>query len=90
MGRTYAGVLGPISFVVIVVRSLIDGDSVDSTLLAASLALFVFAAIGYVIGSIADKTVIQAIEFQFHSRLRAEESAENAAKRSTVDKSTAN
>ena len=70
MGRVYAGILGPISFGVVVARSLIDGDSVDTALYAAPLALFAFAAIGYVIGFIAERTIVEAVEAQFHAQLQ--------------------
>ena len=73
MGRTYAGLLGPVAFGVIVAQSVLGGESAESTLIAASLALFTFAAIGYVIGSIADRTIVEAIESRFHEQLKAEE-----------------
>ena len=83
MGRTYAGILGPVSFGIVVARSLIGGDSVESTLYAAPLALFAFAAIGYVIGFIADRTIVEAIETQFHTRLQAKGTAEASAMEGT-------
>ena len=73
MGRIYAGILGPVAFGVIVTHGVFGGESADSTLIAASLALFTFAAIGYVIGSIADRTIVEAIESRFHAQLKAEE-----------------
>ena len=75
MGRTYAGILGPVAFGVIVARSVLCGESVESTLIAAPMALFLFAAIGFVIGSIADRTIVEAIETRFHAQLKAEEKA---------------
>ncbi len=79
MGRVYAGILGPISFGVVIARSLIDGGNTESALQSAPLMLFVFAAIGYVIGSIADKTIVEAIETKFHAELQAIERASTAA-----------
>ena len=72
MGRAYAGVLGSIAFGVVVARSLIDGESAASALYTASLALFAFAAFGYVIGFIADRTIVESVEVRLHAQLRAE------------------
>ncbi len=78
MGRVYAGILGPLAFGVVVARNLVAGEGAEAALFAAPLALFAFAAIGYVIGWIADKTITEAIEAQFYAQLQAEESAQTA------------
>ncbi len=75
MGRTYAGILGPIAFGVVVARCLTQGGSAASALDTAPWALFAFAFIGYIIGSIAERTIVEAIEAKFHARLRGEEAA---------------
>jgi hypothetical protein len=82
MGRTYAAILGPVAFGAVVARGLISGD-VDGTLCAAPWALFIFAAIGYVIGWIAERTITEAVEARFHAQLQAEETADTAAKTAT-------
>jgi len=79
MGRSYAGILGPLAFGVVVARSLWEGSSVEATLKAAPLALFAFAAIGYAIGLVGEKTIVGAVETEFHAKLQAEESAETVA-----------
>ena len=79
MGRRYAGILGLISFGVVVARSLVEGGSVESALRAAPVALLAFAAIGYGIGFIAERTIVEAIEANFHAQLQAEETASIAA-----------
>jgi hypothetical protein len=76
MGRTYAGILGPISFCTVIARSMVDGLSTESALIMASLALFVFAAIGYLIGTVAERMVVEAIE----SRIRAERQQADSAR----------
>jgi hypothetical protein len=81
MGRTYAGILGPIAFAVVVARCLASRGSVLSALYAAPLALFAFAFIGYIIGNIAERTIVEAIEAKFHAKLRAEEAANTATSR---------
>ena len=79
MGRSYAGILGPIAFGVVVARSLFNGDSVESALGTAPAALCLFAALGYVIGLAAEKTVVEAVETEFHAKLQAEGTADTAA-----------
>ena len=79
MGRMYAGILGPLAFVMIVARSLIEGGSAEAALHAAPLALFAFAAIGYIIGSIAERTIVESIETRFHAQWQAEELARQGA-----------
>ena len=74
MGRTYAGVLGTLAMVTVVARGLIHGGGVELTLKSASLCLFLFAAIGWIIGLLAD----QAIEDAARRKLSGELSAATA------------
>ena len=67
MGRTYAGILGPISFGTVIASNLIDGGSIESAMIFGSLALFAFAAIGYVVGVVAERIVVEAITLRFRS-----------------------
>ena len=76
MGRAYAGVLGPVAFLVTMVRGLMHGSAAESTLLAASGALFLFAGIGYVIGQVARWTIYDAVR----SKVAAEVSVQQADK----------
>jgi hypothetical protein len=84
MGRTYAGILGLLAFGTVIARCLLHGGNVDAALLTASQTLFAFAALGYIIGSIAERTIVEAVEIQFHTRWQAE-SADHAAR--TLDTS---
>lgn len=81
MGRAYAGILGPLSFGTIIARGLLDGGNVESALMLASLALFAFAAVGYVVGITAERIVAEAIEARFQAQRRADESAAGGAER---------
>ena len=76
MGRAYAGVLGPVAFLVTMVRGLMHGSAAESTLLAASGALFLFAGLGYVIGRLASWTIYDAVR----SKVAAEVSIQQAEK----------
>ncbi len=79
MGRMYAGIFGPLAFGTVIARSLLRGGNVESTLMTASWTLFAFAALGYIIGSIAERTIVEAIEIKFHAQWQALESADHAA-----------
>jgi len=79
MGRVYAGILGLLAFGTVIARSLLHGGNVESALFTASWTLFAFAALGYIIGSIAERTVVEAIETKFHAQWQAAESANHTA-----------
>ena len=79
MGRIYAGILGPLAFTTVIARNLTRGGNVESAVMTASWMLFAFAAIGYIIGSIAERTVVEAIGNQFHTQWQGRESATHSA-----------
>ena len=79
MGRTYAGILGLLAFGTVIARCLLRGGNVESALWTASWTLFAFAALGYIIGSIAERTIVEAIEIKFHTDWQALESANQTA-----------
>ena len=65
MGRLYAGILGPLAFATALSRGLILADGVDATLKLAMGCLFVFAIAGFVIGGIAEATVLESVKSRF-------------------------
>ena len=69
MGRAYAGILGPLAFALVTVRGVVSGGGVEGTLLAASGALFMFAAVGYVAGSLAEFLIRDAVKSQFQKAM---------------------
>ena len=71
MGRAYAGILGTLAFALVTARSLASGGGVEATLLAASAALFAFAALGYVAGQTADYLVRESVSAQFRTAMAA-------------------
>jgi len=71
MGRAYAGILGLVAFGLSIARGATAGSGVEGTLLAASAALFVFAAIGYVAGQMADYLVSDSVRTQFQAAMAA-------------------
>jgi len=74
MARAYSGVLGVMAMIFVILRGLLLGMHADD-ILGMCLAVFAtFAAVGYVIGMIADRTVCDSVENRFRAeiaRLRA-------------------
>jgi hypothetical protein len=71
MGRAYAGILGLLAFALSIARGVATGSGVEGTFLAASGALFVFAAIGYIAGQTADYLVNDSVRTQFQAAMAA-------------------
>ena len=65
MGPRYAGILGTLAFVVVLLRGAFHNDGLDGTLRLAILALCCFSIIGYGIGRIAESTVRDSIRIRF-------------------------
>jgi hypothetical protein len=84
VGRTYAGILGPTAFLTVLVRGWKSAGGVEATLLAAWLALMVFAAAGYVAGQIAAWIVSESVRKQVQDELDRQEAERPAAKASKV------
>ncbi|MEO8497705.1 MAG: hypothetical protein ABI614_21780 [Planctomycetota bacterium] len=80
MGRTYAGILGSLAFTTILARSVICVSSVESTMMSATVCLFLFAGIGYLVGQTADSIVLEAVKANFAKELRAREAVEANAR----------
>ncbi|HRX83371.1 MAG TPA: hypothetical protein P5307_30110 [Pirellulaceae bacterium] len=80
MGRTYAGILGPLAFTTILARSMFDTSSVESTMMLATICLFLFAGIGFLVGQVADSIVLEAVKANFDKELQVREAAEPNAR----------
>lgn len=52
MARIYAGILGPLAMLITLLHGVLQGHSAEATLESALVALWVFAALGYVSGRI--------------------------------------
>lgn len=74
MSAKFAGILGLTAFVAMLVRGLAHARGADATLLSGSLTLFLFAAIGWIIGAVAQWCVDDAV----YTRIEAEAAAEAA------------
>lgn len=76
MGRSYAGVLGPLAFAILAARGLLAGAGAEGTMLAASAGLAIFSAIGYIAGRIAEFIVLDSVQARVAGEIAAHE-AEN-------------
>ena len=87
MNRAYAGVMGPLAYAAVVAQGVVTQGSLVATLQTACLCLFGFAALGYLIGQIADRAITESVRFQLLTDLKARETpaarATKAAPRST-------
>jgi hypothetical protein len=75
VGHSYAGLLGPLAFLTAIGHGLLHANSVEQTLWRASVALFVFAAIGYFAGELAGWIINDSVR----TRLVAEMARQQAA-----------
>jgi len=69
MGRSYAGVLGYLAVAITLVRGALTGSGVEGTLLTAMTAMAIFAALGFVLGTIAQSTVDHSVRDQLEDQL---------------------
>lgn len=75
MGRSYAGVLGPLAFATVLIRGALQAGGSESTLGTACLALWMFSAIGYVTGRIAEWIVEDSVTTKVSAELDAQDRA---------------
>lgn len=78
MARTYAGILGSLALLTSLARGFVHAQSTDTVLLTAWCSLIVFAAVGYVVGGIAARTIDESVIAAVQTQLTQEKSAEEA------------
>lgn len=86
MGQAYAGVLGPLACAITIARGTLAGDGLESTLLAASLGLFGFAALGFIAGQLANYLVGESVRWQFQEAMKAWEEQQQQGKPASASK----
>ncbi|MHB8901184.1 MAG: hypothetical protein ACYC6Y_20740 [Thermoguttaceae bacterium] len=72
MARLFAGIMGPLAMLTVTTSGLIHGLTGSSVAWSAWIALVAFAAIGYVIGWIANRTVEDSVRTAISARLENE------------------
>ena len=61
MGREYAGILGPLAMIVVICRGVLQSSGAEGTLTLAIMNLAAFAAVGAILGHIAQTTVDDSV-----------------------------
>lgn len=74
VGRAYARILGLVAFGTVASRGLLAAHAPSETLLAASGAMFAFAAAGLVVGELASWIVEESVQWQIAAEIAAQES----------------
>ena len=69
MGRRYGGILGSLAFALVTARSVALGGGLEASLLAASGALFVLAAVGFLAGQTAEFLIRDTVRTQFQQAM---------------------
>jgi hypothetical protein len=69
VARIYAGILGLLAFLTVLAHSVVHPSPIDGALLRAWLSLVVFAAVGYVIGRIAEHTIDELVQTHITEQL---------------------
>ena len=61
--------MGLLAFALMAMRGPLTGAGAEQTLLAASAALFGFAALGYIVGNLAEHLVNESVRSQFQGAM---------------------
>lgn len=77
MGRDYAGILGTTALVTVIARGLVASGTLDSILPLAIGAMFLFAALGWLIGNVAARIVDESVQQRINAELEAIEQGES-------------
>jgi len=78
MGREYAGILGTTAFVTVIFRGILQFGSLESMIPTAVGAMFLFAAVGWFVGSAAARIVDESVHQRINEQLESL-AAENEA-----------
>lgn len=79
MARIYAGILGPVAFLTALARGFLLGEEAQRSVFAAWCALWCFAAAGYVVGWIAERTIEQSVRDRISRELATNQQPESPA-----------
>jgi hypothetical protein len=69
LARTFASLLGLLAFSLLIARAVIHGWGTQDTMIGASIAAAIFAAIGFAAGGIAELLVQDSVTGQFKAAL---------------------
>lgn len=71
MARTYAGILAHVGLLVVLCRSLKNGAGFDGTILQGLVTMALLAAVGLVVGIIAETTIDDSVRASVQADLDA-------------------
>ena len=69
MGRVYAGILGPLAMTVVICRGWLGSGGVEGTLTLATVCLVLFAALGALLGHLAQLTIDESVRAKLEQQL---------------------
>jgi hypothetical protein len=69
MGRIYAGILGPLAMAVVICRGWLGSGGIEGTLTLATTYLVLFAALGAILGHLAQSTVDDSVRAKLEQEL---------------------
>lgn len=79
MGRTYAGILGPLAMAVVIFRGWLVSGGVEGTLSQAILFLILFTVVGACLGHIAQATIDESVRARIEQQLAQHSGKSTAA-----------
>ena len=77
VSRTYAGILGVIAFLTVLVRGLIDGGNVETTMQTAVMSLLAMALVGAVVGRLAAWFIEDSVRWQVQCELETHQQSDD-------------
>ncbi|MEX0793868.1 MAG: hypothetical protein WD045_12080 [Pirellulaceae bacterium] len=69
MGRTYGGILGLVAFATVIGRGMVALSSIESVVLIACVAMFLFVGLGWIVGNIAARIVDESVRQKVNAEL---------------------
>jgi hypothetical protein len=71
VARTYAGILAHVAMLVVLLRALKDGAGFDGTILQAVASMALLAAVGMIVGLIAEATIDESVRKRMQTEIDA-------------------
>jgi hypothetical protein len=71
VARTYAGILANVAMLVVLLRALKDGAGFDGTILQAVVSMALLAAVGLIVGMIAEATIDESVRASMQTEIDA-------------------
>lgn len=76
MARSYAAVMALLGMLVILLRGIKDGAGFDETITASLAWMALLGAIGMIVGTIAESTIVESVRAKIETELASTHEAE--------------